>query len=233
MERISGIGFDLDHTLAIDNTLERVAFLRLLEALLAGGGATYRSMAEELDAIDDLLSHQRHGAFSIDEAVRRFVAAHGVAARDGHVETFRHTALSLVDDLVVPLPGVPQALQALSDLGIPTAVLTNGWSPMQARKARRAGFNGPVLVSSEMGVQKPAPAAFEMLLHALGTPRESSWYVGDDPQSDVGGAHAVGMRAVWMDWEGRTFPSEIAPAEFTIHRFSDVLTIVSAPVSPA
>ncbi len=31
MEPVEGIGFDLDHTLAIDNRLERVAFLRLLE----------------------------------------------------------------------------------------------------------------------------------------------------------------------------------------------------------
>ncbi|MBV8198845.1 MAG: hypothetical protein JO263_11980, partial [Candidatus Eremiobacteraeota bacterium] len=112
MARINAIGFDLDHTLAVDNCLERVAFLRLLESILAQGGRTCGVLGDELDAIDDLLRHQRSGEFSIDDAVRRFVSAHGVVPSDGHARTFRDTALSLVDDLVVPLPGVRPTLEA-------------------------------------------------------------------------------------------------------------------------
>ncbi|MBV9055208.1 MAG: HAD family hydrolase [Candidatus Eremiobacteraeota bacterium] len=230
MERITGIGFDLDHTLAIDNTLERVAFERLLEAVLAQGGRTCGTLTDELDAIDELLRHQRRGDFSVDDAVRRFVSTHGVTPEQRHVAAFRETALGLIDDLVIPLPNVRSTLEALGERGIAMAVLTNGWNPMQVRKARRAGFAGPVLVSSEIGVQKPAAAAFETLLRTLGSAPERSCYVGDDPHGDVAGAHAAGMRAIWVDWEHKTFPSEVAPPDMTVHQFDELLGIVGAPV---
>ncbi len=38
MDAVAGIGFDLDHTLEIDNKLERVAFMRLLELVEEHGG---------------------------------------------------------------------------------------------------------------------------------------------------------------------------------------------------
>jgi HAD superfamily hydrolase (TIGR01509 family) len=230
MDAVCGIGFDLDHTLAIDNRLERVAFLRLLEAVLSEGGRTLGTLADEIEQIDDLLMHQRRGEFSIDEAVRRFVAAHGIESTPAHVEWFRRTAVGMVDDFVVPLPGVRETLKALRERGIATAVLTNGWNPMQHCKAERAGFTGPLVVSSEIGVQKPAVGAFEVLLRVLGTPPEHSWYVGDDPRGDVAGAHAAGMRTVWIDWERKEYPADVPPPTHTIRTFDELLPLLPAPV---
>ena len=230
MDAVCGIGFDLDHTLAIDNRLERVAFLRLLEVVLAEGGRSLGTLSDEIDSIDDLLTHQRRGEFSIDDAVRGFVEARGVRARPSLVEWFRNTAVAMVDDVVVPLPGVRRTLGALRERGAALAVLTNGWNPMQRRKAERAGFIGPILVSSELGVQKPAADSFEALLRALGTPPQQSWYVGDDPRGDVAGAQAVGMRTVWIDWERKEYPADIKPPERTIHSFEELLELLPLPV---
>ena len=230
MEAVYGIGFDLDHTLAIDNKLERVAFLRLLEALLAEGGRTRGTLGDEIDAIDELLTRQRRAEFSIDDAVRRFVAAHEVEPSASHVEFFRHTAVGMVDDFVLPLPGVARTLDALRDRGITTAVLTNGWNPMQHRKAQRAGFVGPVLVSSEIGVQKPAVSSFEILLRVLKSAPDESWYVGDDPHGDIAGAHDAGMRGVWINWERKEYPADLRPPAYTIHNFEDLLDILPATV---
>ncbi|MEO6836662.1 MAG: hypothetical protein ABI231_12265, partial [Candidatus Tumulicola sp.] len=73
MERnaVTGVGFDIDHTIAIDNKLERVAFLRLLELVAADGGHLLGSLADEIERIDALLVQQRGGNFSIDDALRR------------------------------------------------------------------------------------------------------------------------------------------------------------------
>jgi HAD superfamily hydrolase (TIGR01509 family) len=229
VDTVRGIGFDLDHTLAIDNGLERVAFLRLLERILAEGGCYEGTLADEIDGIDGLLKRQRSAEFSIDEAVRRFVAAHGVPPAESHVEWLRRTAMAMVDDLVVPLPGVAQTLAALRERGIPIAVLTNGWNPMQRRKAERAGFHETVLVSSEIGVQKPAVRAFEILLDVLKTPPEETWYVGDDPRGDVAGATAAGLRTVWIDWERKTYPADAPPPGHTIARFEQLLALLPTP----
>jgi len=229
MEPVRGIGFDLDHTLAIDNRLEVVAFLRLLETLLSDGGRTVGTLADEIESIDELLTRQRRGEFSIDQAVLQFVAERQVEPTREHVAWFRRCAVEMVGEFVVPLPGAAATLKMLRERGIAVAVLTNGWNPLQARKAQRAGFQGPILVSSEIGVQKPAPRAFEMLLGALGTPPESAWFVGDSPQSDVAGAHAAGMRAVWINWEGKTYPQELAPPEYTISQFDRLLELLPSP----
>lgn len=230
MDAVRGIGFDLDHTLAIDNRLERVAFLRLLEALLSEGGRTVGMLSDEIESIDDLLTHQRRGEFSIDEAVRRFVAAHAVKPTQQHVDRYRGTAVEMVEEFLVPLPGVRPTLEALIERGIAVAILSNGWNPLQQRKAERAGFHGAVLVSSEIGEQKPARRAFDLLLAALGSSPEQTWYVGDSPQSDVAGANSAGMGSVWLNWEHQTYPSDLQTPTHTIHNLGDLLELLPSPV---
>ena len=225
-----GIGFDLDHTIAIDNRLERVAFLRLLETLLSEGGRAIGTLTDEIDDIEELLSHQRNGEFTIDEAVRRFVAAHGLQPSQGHADWYRRNAVDMVEEFVIPLPGVGQTLEALREAGIALAVLTNGWNPLQVRKAERAGFRGTVLVSSEIGEQKPAPRAYELLLADLGSSPQQTWYVGDNPQSDVAGAQRMGIVTVWINWERQTYPSNLNPPDHTIREFGELLTLLPAPV---
>jgi hypothetical protein len=66
MDAIRGIGFDLDHTLAIDNHLERVAFLRLLKSVSSRGGRVLDRLSDEVAAVDRLLQRQRSGEFTID-----------------------------------------------------------------------------------------------------------------------------------------------------------------------
>jgi len=226
---VRGIGFDLDHTLAIDNRLERVALLRLLELVLRAGGRAAGTFSDEIERIDELLARQRRGEFSIDDAVTRFVAAHGLEPSGDYVEIFRRSAVDMVDEFVIPLPGVQPMLAGLRERGIAVAVLSNGWNPLQVRKAERAGFRGTILVSSEIGVQKPAPAAFERLLEALGTDAEHTWYVGDDPHGDVAGAQRVGMRAVWMNWERQEYPPELTQPDYTIADFAELLESLPAP----
>jgi HAD superfamily hydrolase (TIGR01509 family) len=223
-----GVGFDIDHTLAIDNKLERVAFLHLLEHLVAFGGRFTGTLAEESDRIDALLARQRGGAFSIDEAVRAFTVEHGVDASDALVERFRSIAVEMAPSFVVALPGAKRTIAALRERGASVAVLSNGWSPLQQLKARCAGFEGTVIASADVGHQKPAPQAFEALLAALGTEPADSWYVGDDPYGDVGGAVEAGMNAVWLDAEGKTYPAGLPAPPHRIGALEEVLALVPA-----
>jgi len=226
MDAIQGIGFDLDHTLAIDNHLERVAFLRLLESVSSRGGRVLGTLFDQIDAVDRLLQRQRSGEFTIDEAVRLFAAERGLADGDWFVESFRKMAVESVEDFLVPLPGVDRTMEELQKRGILVAVLTNGWNPLQKRKAEQAGFRGPVLVSSEIGERKPSMAAFERLLHVLGTEPRHTCYVGDDPHDDIAGAHEAGLQTVWIDWEGREYPDNVPPPAHTIHAFPELLEFV-------
>lgn len=226
----AAIGFDIDHTLLVDNKLERVAFLHLLGTLLAEGGAAIGPLPVEIEAIDALLARQRGGACSIDDAVGEFATLHGCAAEARYAASFRSTALRMVDDFVIPLPGAVDTLAALRACGIALAVLSNGWNPLQQRKAARAGFHGVVLTSAELGVQKPSPAAFAALVGVLQVPPARTWYVGDDPYNDVAGAAAAGLVPVWLDAEAQPYPSELAPPARRIERLSELPLLAVAAV---
>jgi HAD superfamily hydrolase (TIGR01509 family) len=223
---LAGVGFDLDHTLAIDNKLERVAFLHLLGFLLERGGRAMGTLADESDRIDDLLAHQRSGAFSIDDAVRRFTMERGVVPSDEYVERFRALALEMAPAFVIPLPGVRRTVATLRERGVAVAVLSNGWNPLQEIKAKLAGFEGVVLASADIGVQKPDPRTFAALLEALGTAAGDTWYVGDDPKGDVCGAAACGLNAVWIDAEGKKYPSDLPAPPYTIGALEELLALV-------
>lgn len=225
--RVVGVGFDFDHTLGIDNKLERIAFLRLLERVLAEGGRALGTLDQESDRIDAILKAQRAGASTIDEAVRAFVADRGVAPAEAHVSAYKAMCLAMVDDVVVPLPGARATLRALEASGVKVAMLTNGWNPLQTAKARRVGFGGPVLASADIGVQKPDPRAFAALAEALELPPAEIWYVGDDPGIDIAGALAAGMRAIWLDAEGRTYPAACPKPTATVGALGDLLAIVA------
>lgn len=220
------MGFDFDHTLGIDNKLERVAFLRLLDAACERGGHCIGTLAEEIERIDDLLVKQRSGAFTIEEAVRRFMRERGVAQPEEFVDGYKRMTVDMVRSFVIPQPGVREMLAELRRRGIPVAILTNGWSPLQQHKAGRVEFDGPVIVSADLGIQKPEPQAFAALADALHADPHDIAFVGDTPSSDVAGAIRAGMHGIWFDAEGVRYPTDLPPPSAVIHSLAELTALV-------
>jgi HAD superfamily hydrolase (TIGR01549 family) len=224
--RIRAVGFDFDHTLGIDNKLERVAFLRLLDRACTQGGRCLGTLAEEIERIDELLADQRAGHCTIEEAVEGFMRERGAPDPGSAVDEYKRLCVDMVPAFVIPQPDARDVLRALRERGIPTGILTNGWSPLQQHKARRVKFEGPVVVSSDIGIQKPERAAFEALARALDAPLEHVAYVGDTPQSDVAGSLRAGMMSVWLDAEGVKYPSGMPQPSATVHTLTELLSLV-------
>jgi putative hydrolase of the HAD superfamily len=64
-----------------------------------------------------------------------------------------------------------------------------------------------LVISSEIGWRKPAPAFFAAMCRQVDTPAEQVLYVGDDPVNDYEGATAAGVRAVLFDSHRRSVDS--------------------------
>lgn len=95
---------------------------------------------------------------------------------------------------------VPSCLDALSSFRL--GVVTNGDGAVQRAKLEALGLGGLfecVLVSSECGVAKPDRRIFHLACAALGASPGHAFHVGDDFASDVRGAQAAGLRALWLD----------------------------------
>ncbi len=223
---VRALGFDIDHTLGLDNKLERVAFLRLLDMICAEGGTCSGTMAQESARIDQLLERQRSGSFSIDEAVMRFAAEHGARTPAEYVERYKEIALESVPQFFVPQPDARIVLGALQNRGIACGILSNGWSPLQQAKANRLDFSGPVLVSDAIGAQKPQPEAFAVLARALKTDPGNIAYVGDNPRVDAAAAINAGMRGIWLDAEDVPYARELPQPAAVIHRLTELLALL-------
>ena len=105
----------------------------------------------------------------------------------------------------------PDAEPMLADLSRDhrLALVTNGAGDVQREKLSRTPFAphfAAIVVSSEIGVGKPEPAIFQHALAALGAAASDAVMVGDSLERDVAGAHAAGVKAIWIDrklWKER------------------------------
>ena len=135
-----------------------------------------------------------------------------------------------------PLDGAHELLAALRARAIPTAILTNGWTPLQQKKIARAlgdaALGMTILVSDAIHAVKPAREAFDALVAALGVPRERVWYVGDNARGDAGGALAAGLRAVWFNWENQTYPQDLPMPTLTIAALRELTKLAENTIAP-
>jgi putative hydrolase of the HAD superfamily len=93
-------------------------------------------------------------------------------------------------------------LEQLHDAGYLLGLITNGPSELQRGKLRTVAIESlfdVVIVSGEVGRQKPEPEIFARALAAIGESADASVHVGDNLVADIGGARDAGMTAVWID----------------------------------
>ena len=218
------IGFDFDHTLAIDNKLERTALIDLARELGVAIGA---NDIARLAQIDTLLQELRMGKLDMPKMIARFV--HSIRkdhTTQGLPERFRQICFKLVPHHVVALPGANELFAELKRRGIPHAILTNGWSPLQEKKAEAIRYPSPVLVSEAIGVAKPSPTAFRLLADVFPTDARV-WYVGDNPSSDVHASIEAGFEGIWYhEHAGLPYPSHVTPPSAVIDQLLDLVELI-------
>jgi HAD superfamily hydrolase (TIGR01509 family) len=218
------VGLDFDHTLLVDLKLERSAFVELMRemsesAIDVGAAATIA---------DERIAEYRAGRCTLAQAFETaFESVQGRPAPPDAFGAFKRLVIDLAPQYVKAMPGAQELLSRLDADAIPYAALTNGWNPLQQRKAELIGFTKPVLVSDDLGVRKPTVQAFSALRDVLPMPAEAIWYVGDDPKSDILGALGAGMRAIWFDWEGQKYPTNVPAPTAVITRLLDVIEIIA------
>ncbi len=84
--------------------------------------------------------------------------------------------------------------------------LTNGNADIY--KTDAAEYFDFAFLAEEVGASKPAPDMFEAALRLTGVDAGNIVHVGDNPEHDIQGAQAVGMRTVWMNPAGQPWPGE-------------------------
>jgi HAD superfamily hydrolase (TIGR01662 family) len=211
---IRAVIFDLGHTLW-DITPQpdalRTAYEEARALICSRLGRDDLPAASALqDAVRDALRAAAEtyfmGAARLDQPptstwVRQACAALGLELDRALIDELTPPLFATEIDGLVCADGTVAAVAALADAGYALGCVTNTLADGRAIRAmlRRYGFEElmrSVVVSSEEGWRKPHPSLFEKALRDVGAAASEAVFVGDSPLHDIGGAKAVGMRAV-------------------------------------
>lgn len=205
----------------LDNTLvdREACFARWAEAFVAEH--------ELAHAVPWLVEHDaggytpRHLFF---ERVRaHFGVAHSVKEL---VEAYREAYPRMMQP---PAPQAVAVLEQLRDAGWKIAVVTNG-DASQAVKLEAAALTELVdacCISEVEGVAKPHPEIFRRAAARCDSALDGAWMVGDNPEADIAGAVALGLKTVWID-HGRTWAEKDYAPTAIARDLTEALRLVSS-----
>ena len=105
-----------------------------------------------------------------------------------------------------PRPGVREALSLIRRAGLKMGIVSNSLSGAYSRRLLRRygleGFFDCMVFSNEVGYVKPHPEIFRRALAKLNVGAGEAVMVGDEVETDIRGAKALGMTTILIGGEG-------------------------------
>jgi len=150
-------------------------------------------------------------------------------------EDTRGNIVAYFEEVALPdhprlLEGVKETLECLRPRFKMGIISDSGFTP--ARILRKiVAKNGildlfdTTLFSDETGYNKPHRVMFETVLSALSAKPSETLHVGDLLQTDVAGAKAFGMKAAWLNREGKG-PDEAHKPDFSIRSLREIVDVL-------
>jgi len=127
-------------------------------------------------------------------------------------------------------PETRHVLRALKERGQAVGAVSNTYQSSRALEKSLAKhglmqYIDTLVVSSEVGWEKPHPAIFQEALRRLGVAPQEAVFVGDFVWADVQGAQALGMKAVLTHQYRQEDPGDSKP-DLVVDRLSEVVDYV-------
>ena len=125
------------------------------------------------------------------------------------------------------LPGAEELVRYLAKK-YPLTVVTNGFVEVQYEKFDKSGLRdcfAHIVLSEEVGCQKPNPRIFEEALRMNGLQAEDVVMIGDSWNSDIQGAINAGIDQIWIRKSKDPLP-EGQSATYLVQSLSEVMEIL-------
>ncbi len=94
------------------------------------------------------------------------------------------------------------------------------------REARLDGFFEEIAVSTEVGISKPNPRIFEIVLDKLNVKPEEAIMIGNTISTDIFGGNAMGMTTVLFQRGQEYQRSDYETPDHTIHSLKELLNLI-------
>lgn len=125
--------------------------------------------------------------------------------------------------------GCADALRATRAAGWTPFIVSNGVTRQQETKIHDLGLDALVdgwVISGEAGVEKPDPRIIQIASERAGVPLTGAWLVGDSAEADVAGAHAAGVRSVYLR-RGRPWTATVPEPTAYADSLAEAVAIVT------
>ncbi len=215
--RYNTIIFDLSSTLinyrglvAGWEAMERLGFTAVHDLLLQSSDAKelptpdlWHSTAFERlrQAWTDTLAGKQN--LHLDDLLKQSLAAQGVFPDDELITAAVDRYCAAISLGASPMPGAETLLRTLKAQGRTLGLVSNTMWPgakhhEDLERFGLAQYLEVEVFSADVGLWKPSADVFLHALKRLGGSPERAFFVGDNPNDDIVGAHNAGMRAVWI-----------------------------------
>ncbi len=213
MKKYSTLFIDLDDTLFDFTGASREAFRETYELL--GYGRFFESFDQFLHIYEprnkELWIEYNAGKISKEQLnkIRYNYPLEAVGhANEELGAQFCREALGRIPHKNMLIPGAVELLDYLSGK-YEMFILSNGFAELQSKKMATTGLTKyfkRVILSEEIGVNKPHRALFEYALEVSGAQKDSSLMIGDAFESDIIGAANAGIDQMFLNIKGEENP---------------------------
>jgi len=208
-KRYDHIFFDLDHTLWDFDSNSRETLLEIFHEfeLKTRGFAHFNHFIDTYEHINDRFwSQYRKGKVTKEELrIGRFLETLSTAGKADEALAFDMSFYYLEKSPTKPhlLPGAIKVLDHLKGkCGL--HLITNGFKEVQYIKLQHCGlapYFDNVIISEEVGFQKPHEGIFKLALERANTTADKAVMIGDSFEADILGAHRAGMDTIFFSPE--------------------------------
>lgn len=128
------------------------------------------------------------------------------------------------------VPGAKRLLEQIRERELAVGIITNHVLAEQRDKLTAIGlmdYADVLIAAGEVGVSKPDPHIFQVLLDALYCQPHETVLIGDAWHADIIGAKQAGIRAIWLNRYGISSPDPTLAKEIhALEPVEDVLKII-------
>lgn len=228
MGRYSYILLDADMTLLDFHRSEREALCRVLDRYgLPRSEETVRTYSRINDALWKALARGE-----VDQdflIVERFAALQRSVGGDSDPRAMNRDYAGFLAEEAWLLPGALEFCRRLRENGLELAIATNGMTTAQRGRYHRSGLDQVVphlFISMELGVQKPNPAFFQIILDRLGADGPSqAVMIGDGLDTDILGGNRAGIDTIWFNSADKPLSGPARPT-YTAAGYDEILNIL-------
>lgn len=215
--------FDLDHTL-FDRygTIRKIA-PDIVASFDVSEGITPEIFAEELTYADKQFVHkgwQKIHEYLVNKNLFRVVPTY---------EEYAQSVLKCFKTATVKYDFAIPVLQEIRNMGIKTALITNGNPELQHFKLMSLGMADcfdEIIVSGETPYEKPDVRIFQLMAEKLGIETNEMLYIGDHPLNDIDGSRKAGYIPVWVKTTGTWIFPEIEKPELQVETVEEIPDLI-------